>query len=161
MTYVTADRFIADARKTPVILNAFISGLTPERAMEAKDGPDGWSVVEVVGHLRDFEGFFRCRVELMLEQEVPALPRYDHEALAIERDYQHQNLGEVFADLLAMRIAFLELFESLTPEQLARTGIHPESGTISVFDALVQIIHHDLTHLDQIARCLGLSDRLL
>jgi len=161
VTYVTPDRFIADAQRTPVILNAFIGDLSSERAMEAKDGPDGWSVVEVVCHLRDFEGYFRGRVELMLAQETPALPRYDHEALAIERDYQHQNLKEVFTDLLSKRIAFLELFESLTPEQFSRTGMHPESGSISVFDALVQLIHHDLTHLDQIARCLGLSDRLL
>lgn len=161
MTYVTPDRFIADARRTPVILNAFIGDLSADRAMEAKDGPEGWSVVEVVCHLRDFEGFFRGRVELMLAHETPALPRYDHEALAKERDYQHQNLQDVFADLLSQRIAFLELLGSLSPEQFSRTGIHPESGSISVFDALVQVIHHDLTHLDQIARCLGLSDRLL
>lgn len=161
MTYVTPDRFIADARRTPVILNGLLSGLSPERAMEATDGPDGWSVVQVVCHLRDFEGFFRDRVEMMLANDAPALPRYDHEALAIERDYQHQNLVGVFADLLARRKGFLEFFESLTPEQFERTGIHPESGSITVFDALVQIIHHDLTHLDQIARCLGLSDRLL
>ena len=161
MTFITPDRFIADARRTPVILNGLINSLSPQRAMEATDGPDGWSVVEVVGHLRDFEGFFRDRIELILAEETPALPRYDHVALAIERDYQHQNLQAVFADLLAKRIAFLGLFESLNPEQFARSGVHPEAGPITVFDALVQIIHHDLTHLDQIVRCLGLSDRLL
>lgn len=159
--FVTADRFIADARRTPVILHALLHGVTPERAMSATDGPDGWSVVQVLCHLRDFEGFFRGRVELMLAQENPDLPGYDHEALAIERDYQHQDLRAVFADLLEQRRAFTALFETLTPEQFARGGVHPENGPITVFDALVQLTHHDLTHLDQIARCLGLSDRLL
>lgn len=161
MTLVTPDRFLTNARRTPVILNALLAGVTQERAMGATDGPDGWSVVEVVCHLRDFEGFFRGRVELMLAEDRPALPAYDHEALAIERDYQHQDLREAFASLLAQRRSFVELLAGLTPEQLARTGVHPENGPISVFDAIVQLTHHDLTHLDQIARCLQLSDRLL
>lgn len=161
MTFVTPDRFIANARRTPVILNALLSGVSPDRAMNATDGPDGWSVVEVVCHLRDFDGFFRGRVELMLGEENPVLPAYDHEALATERDYQGQDLREAFASLLDQRRSFLELLAGLTPEQLARTGIHPENGPISVFDAIVQLTHHDLTHLDQIARCLELSDRLL
>jgi hypothetical protein len=161
VTYVTPDRFITNARRTPVILNALLAGVSQDRAMSATDGPDGWSVVEVVCHLRDFEGFFRGRVELMLREVNPELPAYDHEALAIERDYQHQDLREAFACLLDQRRSFLELLAGLSPEQLARTGIHPENGQINVFDAIVQLTNHDLTHLDQIARCLGLSDRLL
>jgi hypothetical protein len=159
--YVTSDRFILDAKRTPVILHALLNGVTAERAMSATDGPDGWSVVQVVGHLRDFEGFFRGRVELMLSQDHPELPAYDHERLAIERDYQHLDLREVTADLLARRRGFLTLFESLAAAQWERGGVHPENGPITVFDALVQLTHHDLTHLDQIARCLGLADRLL
>jgi hypothetical protein len=159
--FVTADRFITDAKRTPVILHALVGGLTAERARSATDGPDGWSVIQVVCHLHDFDGFFQGRVELMLAQDEPELPGYDHEALAIERDYQHQDLPTVEADLIEHRRRFLTLFESLNDEQLARSGIHPENGRITVFDALVQLTHHDLTHLDQIARCLGLSDRLL
>ena len=161
MTYVTADRFITNARRTPVILHALLHGVTRERAMNATDGPDGWSVVEVVCHLRDFEGFFRGRAESMLAEENPELPAYDHEALAIERDYQHQDMREALAVLLEERRRFIALFESLRPEQFARPGIHPENGPITVFDSLVQLTNHDITHIDQIARCLELSDRLL
>ncbi|MCC6792704.1 MAG: DinB family protein [Thermomicrobiales bacterium] len=160
-TYVTVDRFIADARRTPVILNSLLANVTQEYAMSATDGPDGWSVTEVMGHLRDFEGFFRGRAEMMLAEAHPTLPAYDHEALAIERDYRHQDLRGMFDAWLTERRDFLRLFESLSPEQFARTGVHPENGPIMVFDSLIQLTHHDLTHLDQIARCLELSDRLL
>ncbi len=161
MTYVTTDRFIADARRTQVILHGLLHGVSQQLAMDSRDGDDGWSVVEVVCHLRDYEGFFRGRVELMLDQDNPILPKYDHEALAIERDYQHQDLQEALSDLLEQRRAFLVLFESLSDEQLRREGVHPENGPIRVFDSLVQLTHHDLTHLDQITRCLKLSERLL
>jgi DinB superfamily len=160
LTFVTADRFIADAQRSQVVLQGLLHGVSQEEAMAGRDGADGWSVVEVVCHLRDFDGFFRDRVELMLGQDEPALPAYDHEALAIERDYQHQDLRTAMADLLASRRAFLQRIAELTPEQLQRGGIHPQAGRIVVFDALVQVTHHDLTHLDQIARCLGRADRL-
>jgi hypothetical protein len=161
VTYVTADRFIADARRTQVVLHGLLHGVSQQRAMDSRDGGDGWSVVEVVCHLRDFEGFFRGRVELMLDQDNPILPAYDQDALAIERDYQHQDVRVALAELLEQRRAFLVLFESFSEEQLQRDGVHPENGPIKIFDSLVQLTHHDLTHLDQIARCLGLSERLL
>jgi len=135
--------------------------VTRERAMEATDGPAGWSVVEVVCHLRDYEGFFRGRAEMMLLQEHPDLPAYDHEALAIERDYQHQDFRESLAVWLEERRLFISIFESLRPAQFARTGVHPENGPITVLDSLIQLTNHDITHIDQIARCLELSGRLL
>jgi len=161
VTYVTVDRFILNARRTPVILHGLLHGVTRERAMEATDGPDGWSVVEVVCHLRDYEGFFRGRAEMMLFEENPDLPAYDHEALAIERDYQHQDLREALTVWLEERRLFISIFESLRPEQLARTGVHPENGPITVLDSLIQLTNHDITHIDQVTRCLELSDRLL
>jgi hypothetical protein len=161
MTYVTPDRFIVDASRTPVILNGLLAGISQEQAMSATDGPDGWSVTEVIGHLRDFEGFFHGRAEQMLAEENPDLPAYDHEALAIERDYRHQDLRAMFDDWLTQRRGFLRLFAELSPEQFKRTGIHPENGQITVFDSLVQLTHHDLTHIDQVARCLELSERLI
>jgi hypothetical protein len=160
VTYVTTDRFIADAKRSQMVLHGLLRGVTQEQAMSSRDGGDGWSVTEVVGHLRDYEGFFRGRVELMLEQDDPLLPAYNHEALAIERDYLHQDLRSMLADLLAKRRAFLTLFESLTPDQLQRGGVHPENGPIRVFDSLVQLTHHDLTHLDQLVKCLKLSEPL-
>ena len=160
-TFVTPDRFITNARRTPVLLHALLHGVTRERAMEATDGPDGWSVVEAVCHLRDFESSFRDRAERMLAEENPTLPAYDHEALAIERDYQHQDLRAAMAILLEERRRFIALFESLRPEQFVRSGIHPENGRITVMDSLIQLTNHDVTHLDQIARCLELSNRLL
>src|SRR5215203_517450 len=64
--------------------------LTPvsqERATtlrDARDGDKGWTVLEVLCHLRDFDNIFRMRAKIMRYQEFPTLPFYDHEKLAQE-----------------------------------------------------------------------------
>src|SRR3954471_15115258 len=122
MTYVTADRFIADARRTCNLLSGILEGVSDDDARDLRDGPSGWSIVEVVCHVRDFDEFFQNRAELMLQWENPELPAFDHEALAIERDYQHQSLWSALGDLFEHRSSFLALFESLGEDEWKRGG---------------------------------------
>lgn len=160
MSIVTPDRLHRAIVRTPVILQGLLTNVDQRRAMEATDGPDGWSVVEVVCHLRDFDGFFQGRVELMLAEERPTLPAYDHERIALERDYRHDDLRRALAALVAHRSGFVRLLAGLRAEQWSRSGFHPEMGSITVLDAATQLLLHDIDHTEQITRCLGLAERL-
>jgi len=57
--------------------------------------------------------------------------------------------------LRASRARFIAFFQSLSGEQWARAGIHPEKGDFTMTDALMQVSSHDLVHLEQIARILA------
>ena len=153
-------RFQRSLVRTPVILQGLLRDVDNEQARSATDGPDGWSVLQIVCHLRDFEGFFRGRAELALTQANPKLPAYDHEHIAIERDYQSQDLQNALATFIEERKRFLRLMQSLDDAQWARMGLHPELGWISVLDMAMQVTLHDIDHTEQITRCLGLVDRL-
>ena len=135
-------------------LGHLLAPVSQEQATTLRDGPNGWTTVEVVCHLRDFDGFFRGRAELMLAEETPLLPAYDHEAIAIERKYNAEQLTDAYAALLASRAKTKALFVGLTPEQWERGGIHPEYGPFALTDSVLQVGLHDLGHIEQILKIL-------
>lgn len=129
--------------------------LAPEVTTTLRDGPDGWTITEVLAHLRDFDGFFRGRAQLMLEQDNPALPSYDHEAIAIASRYNEQDFRTVYAEMVQSRQQTRTLFAALTTAQWERTGVHPEYGQFTLTDAVMQVGIHDALHIEQIGKILA------
>ena len=148
------ERHIAAMSLTCEILGHILKNISQEQAQDLRDGPLGWSIVEIVCHLRDYNVIFRQRGELMCREDYPRLPAYDHEALAIERAYQDEAVAYAYYELKATRERLVAFFNSLTDEQWRRGGIHPESGDFGMTDALLQVVFHDLDHLEQITRVL-------
>lgn len=149
------ERQIASMRLTCEILSHILRNVSVEDARAWRDGSDGWSIVEIVCHLRDFDEIFQDRARMMLELDHPQLPAYDHEALAIERNYQAESLADAYDALKASRERFAAFFEALTPAEWARRGLHPERDSFSMTDALMQVCAHDLDHLEQITRVMA------
>lgn len=147
-------RHIWQIRLTCDILGHILQNVSEEQAHELRDGPQGWSIVEIVCHLRDFDDIFYRRANMMLEQDHPQLPAYDHEAMAIESAYQRQSAAAAYEALKASRRRFIDFFKSLTEQQWQRGGIHPERGGFTMTDALIQVGLHDIDHLEQITRVL-------
>lgn len=137
------------------IIGHILRGLSNERARALRDGANGWSILEIVCHLRDFDDIFYRRAQMMQAQDQPQLPAYDHEAMAIERAYQQEDLAEAYGALKASRGRFIAFFADLSPEQWERDGVHPERDSFTMTDAAMQVGLHDLDHLEQITRVLA------
>lgn len=151
----TRGTFIWLMNKSVETLGNITKTITQEEATTWRDSGNGWTVVEVLCHLRDFDGFFRHRAEMMLAEDHPQLPAYDHEALAIEQRYNDQDLYTVYAELIDSRGKTSQFFESLTEDQWKRTGIHPERGHFTMIDALIQVGTHETNHIEQITRIIA------
>lgn len=150
----TRKRHIWMMGKTMDILGHVLKHVTQEQAQTLRDGIGGWTVLEVVGHLRDFDGFFHGRAQQMVAEENPQLPAYDHEKLALERNYNGQDLAYVYDELVQSRRRTIAFFEGLTDEQWECVGVHPERGYFTMTDAVIQVGMHDVDHLEQITRIL-------
>ncbi len=148
---------LALAKKTTAMIDNIVSQVTQEAASTYRDGPEGWSTLEVIGHLHDGNIIFKQRVEAILENEGTVLQSFDHEGLVIENRYQERQLSDLMVDFQQSRVAIIGMFEALvdSAELMARAGIHPENGTWTVTDSLIQLGHHDATHIEQITRILA------
>ncbi|MEM7028167.1 MAG: DinB family protein [Chloroflexota bacterium] len=147
-------RHVALMQKTLDLLGNILQDVSQTDATTYRDGPDGWTTVEVVCHLRDFDGFFHHRAQMMKTQDNPQLPAYDHEQLAIDRKYNDQILTTVYGELVESRTQFITFFQDLTPAEWNRTGNHPERGSFTMTDAVMQVGLHDADHAEQITRIL-------
>lgn len=140
-------------RKTSVLLDATLSTVSQAEAAARRDGPDGWSILFITCHLRDYEIAWRERVELMLVEDHPTFPAFDHHEAIVAHAYAAQDLQAVRADLQARRQSLIARLEGLDAAAWLRTGVHPEQGPGTILDVAINAGLHDLDHLEQLARC--------
>lgn len=127
----------------------------PEGVLSAvRDGGDGWTVLEVLGHLNDFEAVFHERARLTLEQDMPDLPFPDHNQLIIDNAYNSQNVEAVFSAWKAKREAYIAYLKEVTGDAWERPANHPTRGAFTLNDQLFLTVWHDSNHLEQIAHIL-------
>lgn len=148
-------RFIDTLDKTTRILQGVIQGLSQADAQTWRDGGDGWTVLEVVCHLQDYEVIFRERATLILQEEAPTFPVYDHLALVEMNEYNAQNLTAVLQNLTTSRQETVTLFKNLQAGDWQRTGQHTAMGTFTMLDLANHIGWHDINHIEQIARIIA------
>ncbi len=157
MSVLTPEKALRSLRKTPPLLDVLLRGLSQRDAEQATDGPDGWSVVFIVCHMRDYEGIYAERVRWMVEQDVPEIPApLSNDELIRIHDYTSASLREALEDYLQQRKQFIGYLVGLTADQWQRTGIIG-SGESTVQDIAINAALHDINHLDQIVKAMEMS----
>ena len=152
--YDVASDLIAALAAGPDALEGLLAVVDDDLARRARGGDEGWSVVEVVCHLRDAEERALERLRAMRDEREPFLPAYDQDAWAIERGYAGEDLHRAFAAFAAHRRAVVADLRALQPAGWARAGRHEEQGPITVESHAIHMATHDVQHLAQIARAL-------
>jgi hypothetical protein len=116
-----------------------------------RPAPGEWSANEVVGHLVEAERRgFAGRIRIILANDRPTLEPWDQPAVAAARHDQDRRAADLVAEFSAARRDAIDLVRSLTPPDLARVGLHPQVGELSVADLLGEWVHHDRNHVRQL-----------
>ncbi len=134
-------------------LEAAIAGITEEE-LDRPQPKDEWTARQVVHHVADSEAMAYTRLRRLIADDQPVIQGYDEPAYARRLHYDRP-IGTSLAVVVAVRAASLELLESLTPGEWARTGSHSESGSYSVERWLEIYAGHPREHADQIRRARG------
>jgi hypothetical protein len=116
-------------------------------------GPEGgFSPVEQCWHLADLEREgFGMRIRRLLTEADPALPDFDGDRAAVERQYKHKSLAEGIASFREARAANLALFRSIASTDWSRGGTQEGVGRIALCDLPSMMAQHDAAHRAEIA----------
>ena len=137
---------------TPLVLRSMLGELSDEWIESYEDRED-WSPFDIVGHyIHAEETDWIPRAEIILKQgENPTFEPFDRFA-QFEKSHG-KTLSELLETFAERRRESLETLESwsLTGEQLALKGLHPELGEVTLEQLLATWVVHDLTHIRQIS----------
>ncbi len=138
---------------TPTILRRLIERIDPGRYDESL-APDRFTLREVVAHMADFEPVIRGRMELALSHPGSEVQNWDQDAEALARNYRSWDVEQTLGTLANERLRTLELFGSLSQNQLQLTVKHPILGEMSIFGLAAFCLGHDTYHLEQVSQYL-------
>lgn len=125
---------------------------------ERREGPDAWSVREIVHHLADVEVGDAMRLRQMLAHDGPLIVAYDEELYASRLHYDRP----VDVSLLvysSLRASNVEIARRLSDADWSRRGFHEEHPLYSIEILVEHSIEHDRLHLTQIQRSLSVWAR--
>ena len=125
------------------------SALGPRARVRPAEG--SWCANEIVGHLIEAERRgFNDRIRVILAEHEPHLVTWDQPAVAAARDDRTKVTSDLLAELADLRADSLGLVRGLGPADLARAGIHPVVGRLTVQDLAHEWVYHDREHLQQL-----------
>lgn len=85
--YNTEREVIDVLREGPQTLATLVRGLNTEQLRSVRGGDEGWTIVEVICHLRDTEAIVLERMRTLRDSPSPQIDGFDQESLARERHY--------------------------------------------------------------------------
>jgi uncharacterized damage-inducible protein DinB len=138
-------------RGTEAKLKGALKGI-PRALVTWTPAPGKWSILEIVGHLRDMEEqAYLARYRRIQSEETPSLPDADGDRLSLENDYRSQKLSGLLREWSRLRRESLKLLKKVKPAEWERAGIHETAGRLTMTHLVRRhAVGNDQAHLDQI-----------
>jgi uncharacterized damage-inducible protein DinB len=149
LTRAERNELVRRIRQLPAKVEAAVSQLNEEQ-LNTPYRKDGWTVRQVVHHLADSHMNAFIRVKLLLTEERPTLKPYDQEKWALLSDTAKTPITSSLAILQGVHDRWSVLFENLPEASWSRSGLHPETGEVTVESLLSSYAGHGDNHLKQI-----------
>ncbi len=152
---------IALLERTPAALNALLRGL-PDTWTQHNEGPDSWTVYDVIGHLVHAEQKdWMQRIDLILQHgDTRPFEPFDRESMFKDTPSASRStdLLDDFAQIRAENLTELRA-RNLQPRDFDRPGRHPALGAVTLGNLIATWAVHDLSHLHQISRVMAYQHR--
>jgi hypothetical protein len=124
-------------------------------ALNRSPAPGEWSPRDVLNHLADSDLIVCTRVRMIVTQDRPAVVGYNQEAWTSRFGGLDPDPLDTVDRWQALRRANLRMYDSLSPDEWQRVGVHSERGEESARLNVELQAGHDRMHLDQFRRTLS------
>ena len=129
---------------------AFLHAFTPEQALR-REAPGEWNILQIVGHMADTERVFGYRALLIARADPVMWTAVEFEKYAAVANFSARPLGELVAELIAVRAAFIAFLRGL--DAAAWQHRAPADWTTRSVRAIAYAMAgHELHHLADIRR---------
>ena len=143
-------QLIETLAQTPETIAGCANDLSNEDLRRRNENGE-FSALENVCHLRDIEvEGYTVRINRILSEDDPVLPDIDGGRLAIERNYNGQNLDDALKTFAGARAANVRTLRVLREEQLSRAGMLEGVGAVSLERLIELMLEHDQGHIDDL-----------
>ncbi|MBA4241420.1 MAG: hypothetical protein C0448_11895 [Sphingobacteriaceae bacterium] len=142
--------------RTPHTLHALLNNLNEEWT-EKNEGGATWSPYDVVGHLIHCDEYnWIPRIEVVLSNSLVRTFEPLDRFAQLEKS-KGKTINQLLDDFIKIRFSSIAKLRSLniTNEQLSKTAIHPELGSVTLSQLIATWLVHDLDHLTQISRVMA------
>ena len=142
--------------KNTLNIEHIIATITDSAAFSRRDGGDGWTISEVLGHLADVDSSFHGRARaLAANEDLPPSSGKSPDEMVIEAGYAEQDARQLLEKWKAARApyqAFLAGLPEDDEELWGRPGRPAEGGGFTLNDQLILSAYHDIDHMHQIVK---------
>jgi hypothetical protein len=137
---------------TPARVQSLLDKLS-DGQLRKRLSADEFSIVENVCHLRDIEvEGYTPRINRILNEDRPALADIDGGRLAIEREYNRQDVYDAWRAFAQARADNTRTLSRLEPGELNRVGTLEGVGIVKLEELLMMMVEHDNSHLEDVER---------
>ena len=151
---LTADQTLALLAETPRRLEAVAADLAPTRLRAPADS-EGWSLNDVLAHLRSCADVRGGCVLTMLAEDGPTIRAVDPRTWIERTDYPDLEFRPSLRAFAAQRAELLARLESLPAEGWSRSATVTGAGAVQVRTVLFYaqwVARHERSHFRQIDR---------
>ena len=142
--------------KNMLNIEHLVSTISDPASFEKRDGGDGWTISEVLGHLADTDYYFLARARALVEGgDPPGSTGKTVDERVKDAGYAEQDAGDLLQRWLEAGAAYHAFMASLPEddeELWERPGRPADGGGFTLNDQLVLSAYHHLDHLHQIVK---------
>lgn len=138
-------------KQMPVLVSALLGELS-EEAMAPQPPDGGWSIRNILTHLRDAQDVLVYRLDLFEQQSRPVLASKAIFEWAAQENQRPKAGREIFETYREVRAKLVARLKQMPLADWWRTGWHEEFGEVSIKQQVSYFASHEFTHLPQLQK---------